>query len=120
MPGRRVCPIRKDQSWIATSDCPMVTSEAASAPAVAPDFLLQGHDREEADDPDDDDAGFEERERDEPERDAFVLALEHREQRDAGPDDGEARRSARGRRPRARRVSLPELTMKPGSLSTGP
>src|SRR5918994_5442204 len=36
MPGRRVCPMRNVQSWIATRDRPVLTREVASAPAVAP------------------------------------------------------------------------------------
>ena len=88
MPGRRVCPIRNVQSWIATSDRPVLTSEHGSAPATAR-VLAQCHDRQDADDPDDDDAGLEQAGRDEAESDTFVLPLQDGEEGNPGPDDGE-------------------------------
>lgn len=48
--------------------------------------LPQGHDREKADDADDDDGGFDDARSDEAKRGSFVLPLDHREQRNRGAD----------------------------------
>ena len=60
MPGRRVCPMRKDQSWVAIERSSGDGQRARVGPGSRAHFLLQGHDREQADDPKGDDARFEE------------------------------------------------------------
>ena len=67
----------------------MVTSAAAFAPAAPPRSLPQGHQRQQADDAGEDHAAFQDAGGDKAERDAFVLPLDHRVQRDGGADAGQ-------------------------------
>ena len=72
--------------------------------------LPQGHERKEAHDADEDDGGFEDPGGDEAERHAFVLPLDHREQRDGGADAGEGDDDLE-EAPQRTAVSAPEPTM---------
>ena len=113
----RLCPSRNDQLNVAICAWPTVTRAAAFGPGCA--CLLQGHDRKDARDADDDHGALEDARRDQAECEAFVLPLEHREERDGSADAGEGDdRLEQAAHEEA--VSPPTLRMKFGSVFTGP
>ena len=111
-------PSTKVQLRTVTSVCCTVTSSEASAPGRA--RLLQGHDRQDADDADHEDRAFEQPRADEADREALVLALDDGVERDRGADGGEAVDDVEERAEADLGVGPALPMMKLGSFRTGP
>jgi len=81
--------------------------------------LAQGHQRKQADDAGDDQAGFQDAGGDKAERGAFVLPLDYRVQRDGGADAGRATITSR-KPPASTAVWPPEPMIQSRWFFTGP
>ena len=86
MPTTQPGPSRNVQSWIATSDRPVLTSEA---PPAAPTSCRNVTTAMQAEDADADEHAFHDTGGDVAEGEALVLPLEDREQHDGGADVGD-------------------------------